>query len=235
MSQARPPATKSVSSAIWVEPNFLSVRLEIASLGKMRFVVDAAKLKGTPLEGWSADMPVEAQWRATNEKPADDEDTVIWVSGVKGTKLRESRMIELLIIAREDMSDEERRDTSSWAGKLILLEEGFHNYGVFDILDDLALRIAPERRQFQTRLALDEAKDLVLSAVSLDERNQLLCRSSAQGIEYELLDLSDGSGQTAAISGLWTITDIQREKVNDGFHAAIDQFITLSPPPSAQP
>ena len=234
MSQTTNRPNRFISSAIWVEPDYLLVRLEMGSAGRIRFTIKHDAFDGTPLEGWRCDLPPELQWRATVERDEESgTEDIVWVSGDTGARLKETRLIDLLLIAREDMSDEARVETSSWTGKFIILEQGFHNFGVFDVLDDLALRVPVSRRQFNTRLALDEDHNIVLDSDSLDGRINLICKSSAIGIEYELHDNWGNDRSEPSRSGLWKVEDISREANDHGFHEAVDEFITLSPPPLA--
>lgn len=234
MSQTTNRPNRVISSAIWVEPDYLCVRLEMGTAGRIRFTVKSDAFDGTILEGWRCDLPPELQWRATIERDEESgAEDIVWVSGATSARLKESRLIDLLLIAREDMSDHDRFEASSWTGKFIILEQGFHNFGVFDVLDDLALRVPVSRRQFNSRLALDDDRNIVLSALSLDANNNLICKSSAIGLEYELYDYLTNGPSEPSRSGLWKAEDISREANDDGFHEAIDQFITLSPPPIA--
>jgi hypothetical protein len=230
MSSLQGVQNYTINLAVWVEPEVLYVKIDLAGGGKIRFVVNSVDFIGTPLAGWSSTWPTPDQWRAHEEALPDNQRQTVWLCGRNGGRLTEKRMIELLFLAKEDMSREDVVKHSRWTNLFLLVEAGLHGCGAFGILDDLALRVPAAKRQFKSRVVLDSDGGLLVSAMSLDNQVQLVLKPGEAGIEYEMVEYRRNGEPAGVLAGLWPIRKINHETRDHEFHQALDKFITMAPP-----
>lgn len=225
------PTQHTVSLAVWISPDILMARIDLGASGKIRFAVTSNCFEGAELQGWSSELIPHHQWRAQSAPGAEIQGSpqTIWVNGLSGEVISETRMVQLLLIAREDMSEADRKKYGRLSGLFSLVEAALHGYGAFGILDDLALRIPAAKRQFNTKIYLTENMQIVLESQSLDASIRLLMAPEEHGIEFELLDIGPDEAIRAKQGGFLPSESIHREGRDAGFHEALDRFITLAP------